>query len=610
MKINNKKSMRYIDDNGFLYVERSPILISGVLEYLGSELIADDNDVIAGVKIEKDKVYKVFISAKELEKGKETFKLIPIVDDHKWLGEDGANARDYQEGTTGERVEVKDGYLYIDLKFTNLETIEKIENNEKTELSASYTNELERSKNKDYDFVASNLKANHLALVDMGRCGRDVRVMNGLAFEISNSFEESEHPRDKDGKFASGEGSNKDDKKVIQITGKELGEYKDIKELREKAIEYYKDNLAGKKVKNETLGEINFSEKGFKKPISFSADEKKLLLFPYLQEIIINSKVIKEEKEKYNRDNIEKWFLLENKIKIKDKEQNVRINIRQDNNGKLYYDHFIVKEKGFSPTYSSNAGGHKTLTSKNGIINNITQNEIEVNIFFVDDNENNKKKENKMSKEKSILNDAKLIIDGKEIDLNKFFKEELGEGEHDDAIKAENEEEKKKVTEFCNELMKKLEGEKKEKSEDEKIETDNEDDKEDKKEEGKKEKKEEEKGEKKEEEKEKLKAQNYEAIHQKIYNSVKEKLEKDYKEIVRVYNTVKEITGEFNFYGMSARDILIKGLKGTNIKVENESNAELEAMIKVAKQTTKIDNNFVYGNEYEKDSKEEIEINI
>jgi hypothetical protein len=171
VKINNKST---IDQNGFMLVENNPILKTGTMDYYGYELGEVD-----GVETEANKVYSVLITDEVLNRAKDTFKLIPIVDNHKWLGNDGANARDYQEGTTGENIELKEGKLYTTLKFTNPETISKIKKGEKVELSTSYTFDLSKADEKEgADFIASNIIANHLALVKEGRAGHDIRVYN------------------------------------------------------------------------------------------------------------------------------------------------------------------------------------------------------------------------------------------------------------------------------------------------------------------------------------------------------------------------------------------------------------------------------------------------
>ena len=177
-------SKRHYDDNGFLFVEDCAILKSGVFEYLGIE-ISNDEGIIDGVKVDPDKLYRVLIPVEELEKAKDTFKLLPIVNDHTWLGDGEEDAKEYQEGSTGENIFVQDGKLIVPMKFTGKNIIEAIENG-KEELSASYTNILKKSDNPEYDFIAMDYTGNHIALVDKGRCGKDVRVSNSDINKLVN----------------------------------------------------------------------------------------------------------------------------------------------------------------------------------------------------------------------------------------------------------------------------------------------------------------------------------------------------------------------------------------------------------------------------------------
>jgi hypothetical protein len=98
-----------------------------------------------------------------------------------------------------------------------------------------------------------------------------------------------------------------------------------------------------------------------------------LLLFPYLKEIVANGRMIKIEKERYERHNTDNWFLLETEIYLDSNKLLIRSNIRQDNNGKLYYDHYIVKDGVSSPTRSSYAGGQR-----NPLNDTIKQNSLNV----------------------------------------------------------------------------------------------------------------------------------------------------------------------------------------------------------------------------------------
>lgn len=194
---NFRQSNREIDENGYLTVHDCLLLRNGIMEYSGEELInGSGSDVIDGVTINPKKIYRLNITTAELEKAKDSFKLAPIVNGHTFLGKDGENPKDFQEGAVGENLTIvkeidEDGtekdFLKANLKFTNPDTIELITNGEKQELSTSYTNDLKRSNNEDYDFEVINIVGNHLALVNKGRAGSKVRVANNN--EITNNSE-------------------------------------------------------------------------------------------------------------------------------------------------------------------------------------------------------------------------------------------------------------------------------------------------------------------------------------------------------------------------------------------------------------------------------------
>ena len=176
-RINNEASHRSYDDNGFLTVDKSPILSTDVLQYIGKEFGVEE---VAGVKIEPDKIYTVRIPREELEKAAQSFELLPIVDGHQWLsgGLNDGDAKKYQEGTTGSGAYVDDdGKLFVPLKFTGKGILEHLKEGVE-ELSASYSHDLRLDDTGQADFVAVNITGNHVALVERGRCGSGVRVFN------------------------------------------------------------------------------------------------------------------------------------------------------------------------------------------------------------------------------------------------------------------------------------------------------------------------------------------------------------------------------------------------------------------------------------------------
>lgn len=140
---------------------------------------------------------------------------------------------------------------------------------------------------------------------------------------------------DEDGKFTSHK---------IKISGKELGEYSSLKELRKKAEHFYHENLQGTTVEREGLGVVRFSKKGRDETTSKGAQEDKLKLIVAIKDIILWGKIGEEEPiYKPRTDGIISFISITSKVDIDGKTKNVGVFIGKDNKGHLYYDMFIQK---------------------------------------------------------------------------------------------------------------------------------------------------------------------------------------------------------------------------------------------------------------------------
>lgn len=170
------RSARVIDDNGWINVEGNPISKVGVFDYLGSE--------IPGAP-DPNKIYQVYRPAEELSKPEtlESFKLIPFINNHTWLGAEGANPGDVGvDGIVGEKVYFDYPYLKANLRVFSDEMKQELESG-KSQLSPAYKYDVEHSpgvfEGQPYQYVQRNLRCgNHLARVDEGRTGPDVAVMD------------------------------------------------------------------------------------------------------------------------------------------------------------------------------------------------------------------------------------------------------------------------------------------------------------------------------------------------------------------------------------------------------------------------------------------------
>lgn len=190
-------------------------------------------------------------------------------------------------------------------------------------------------------------------------------------FAMSNAdWKESDHPRAPDGKFGA------KDTGAIAVRGNELGGFNMTPgELRSAAVDYYKKNLAGTTVRHPELGDVQFSMGGYKKPISFSADARKLKLFPFLPDIIKRGTIIEKQDDKRDRQNVNAFYTIKCPVQIDDKPENVRLTVRSDSNGRLYYDHVIIK-----PLANSDRLNKSGLAK--GVDNSITESDLVVNLFF------------------------------------------------------------------------------------------------------------------------------------------------------------------------------------------------------------------------------------
>jgi hypothetical protein len=164
------------------------------------------------------------------------------------------------------------------------------------------------------------------------------------------NFKEGDHPRDKEDKF-----SKNDD--LIIVSENELGNYESIEELRERAVEYYKNNLQGIFVDNKDIGNIRFSKKGRDEFFYYSAEEDKIKLIPYIKKIIEKSRLKEYRELKHIRkDGIVGFYYLDIDVVQNNRKKNIETIIGKDKTGNLFYDLFVdnPKEKRARRTGSGN----------------------------------------------------------------------------------------------------------------------------------------------------------------------------------------------------------------------------------------------------------------
>ena len=180
---NESESSRQYDINGWAEIKGNPISKVGVFPYSGAQISPE---------LEPDKIYMVYRPAEELSAPDtiDSFKLIPWTDEHTMLGE-GLTAAEQKgvHGVIGEDIYFEDGYLKGNIKVFS-EKLANLINSGKKELSIGYrcvyTPESGIFNGEKYDFVQRDIRGNHLALVDEGRSGHDVAVLDHFKFTFDS----------------------------------------------------------------------------------------------------------------------------------------------------------------------------------------------------------------------------------------------------------------------------------------------------------------------------------------------------------------------------------------------------------------------------------------
>ena len=174
------RSMRSYDEDGRLHVETSNISKATVNPYYGSEIPNHDK-----LGLDPKKVYYMLRDPEELEKAVQSFNNLPLLSKHIPVSADEPQ-KDVIVGTTGSDAKFEDGYLKCSLAVWDSEAIAGIESGEQMELSSAYRYVADMTpgefKGMRYDGVMRDIVGNHVALVDVGRAGRDVVVSDADPF--------------------------------------------------------------------------------------------------------------------------------------------------------------------------------------------------------------------------------------------------------------------------------------------------------------------------------------------------------------------------------------------------------------------------------------------
>lgn len=156
---------------------------SGVQYYRGYEIGLHDraNDLIGVFRPDKE----VFD-----EKSLQSFINLVVTDDHCATLVTVDNVKDLQKGQVSNVKREKE-LLQGVITITDKDQILKVENG-KQEVSVGYTNDLLPIEGvydgKKYEYIQTNIRANHLAIVDKGRCGPKCSITKDAKKEEKSMF--------------------------------------------------------------------------------------------------------------------------------------------------------------------------------------------------------------------------------------------------------------------------------------------------------------------------------------------------------------------------------------------------------------------------------------
>ena len=184
LKLAIDESMRSFDEDGRMRVKLTNISKEQIRPYLGREIPGwNEEEQMHLLGLDPDKTYQMYCPGKELEKAAHTFNGIQLLKEHKPVDADD-HQKDDIVGTTGTQAVYVEPYLKNSLVFWAQEGIDLVENEEQRELSPGYHYDpiMEPGVFKGQKFHGwmSNIRGNHLTIVEEGRSGPDVMVADSL----------------------------------------------------------------------------------------------------------------------------------------------------------------------------------------------------------------------------------------------------------------------------------------------------------------------------------------------------------------------------------------------------------------------------------------------
>lgn len=172
------RSLRRYDVDGRLHVSDCCISKANVCPYYGREI---PNSEALG--LDPNRLYQLYRDPAELEAAAPSFANMPLMLHHVGVNADNT-PKELIVGTIGSDVRFEAPYLIADLAVWTADGIEAVETGDQRELSCGYRYRVDMTPGivdgVAYDGVMRDIKANHVALVRVGRAGPDVLVHDEL----------------------------------------------------------------------------------------------------------------------------------------------------------------------------------------------------------------------------------------------------------------------------------------------------------------------------------------------------------------------------------------------------------------------------------------------
>ena len=272
-----------VDKNDYWLIPDNPITKIGVFPYLGRQISPE---------LEPDTVYQVLRPEEELTKPEtlKSFELLPVVDEHTMLGTKDENHIPAEQkgihGVTGTNVKQNGDIITVDLKIFSETLKDEIESGKK-DLSLGYYSSYEVTqgtyKGQSYDAIQRDIIANHIALVDEGRMGKEVRVMDrNITFDsitdilhTTNEIGEQTNMENQEEKQTQDTDKIELIREIIALASKPDEEYEGGEEEKIKTIAQKLETPASDEDDTEEGAKVNLKEEGEAEDEEPEADKEK-----------------------------------------------------------------------------------------------------------------------------------------------------------------------------------------------------------------------------------------------------------------------------------------------------------------------------------------------